>query len=190
MKWDTSEPHIDSEPFINNFWGWHSRKLIWWAWSWRSWHLQLWGDFISHKSVYIYYGNCTLWTPKDINTHRCTGAICNIYSIKWRTLTSFLRADQSIKLLSIPSSLPPFPTLSLADQTIQDAPAQFILNTVILELQQNPNRTFIYVEITFFIRWWNEQSDATKEIVSSDWLASFTGHSHIYLAAVSVIVVR
>lgn len=34
------------------------------------------------------------------------------------------------------------------------------------ELQRNPNRTFIYVEIAFFARWWNEQTDETKEIVS------------------------
>ena len=59
-----------------------------------------------------------------------------------------------------------------------------------MELQLNPNRTFIYVEMAFFTRWWNEQSDETKEIVSFDWLTSFLGHSHTFLAAVSAMVVR
>ena len=59
-----------------------------------------------------------------------------------------------------------------------------------MELQLNPNRTFIYVEMAFFTRWWNEQSDETKEIVSSDWLTLFLGHSHTCLEAISAVVVR
>ena len=56
--------------------------------------------------------------------------------------------------------------LSTANNTIQHASVQFILDTVIDELQKNPNRTFIYVEMAFFVRWWNEQSDDMKDIVS------------------------
>ena len=39
-----------------------------------------------------------------------------------------------------------------ANKTIQDAAVQYILDTVITELQKNPNRTFIYVEIAFFMK--------------------------------------
>jgi len=53
-----------------------------------------------------------------------------------------------------------------AAQTIQRAAVQYILDTVIQELQVNENRTFIYVEMAFFARWWNEQDEATKAIVS------------------------
>ena len=31
--------------------------------------------------------------------------------------------------------------------------------------QKDPNRTFIYVEVAFFKRWWDEQDDSTKDIV-------------------------
>ena len=57
-------------------------------------------------------------------------------------------------------------SLPTANNTIQHAAVQYILDTVIDELQKNPNRTFIYVEMAFFVRWWNEQTDEMKEIVS------------------------
>eukprot|EP00038_Savillea_parva_P019125 m.26584 g.26584 ORF g.26584 m.26584 type:complete len:1203 (-) comp4326_c0_seq1:85-3693(-) len=40
-----------------------------------------------------------------------------------------------------------------------------ILTTVTEELQKNPARRFTYVEMAFFERWWNEQSNATQAIV-------------------------
>ena len=52
-----------------------------------------------------------------------------------------------------------------ANKTIQDAAVQYILDTVITELQKNPNRTFIYVEIAFFKRWWDQQTNQIKEVV-------------------------
>eukprot|EP00455_Lapot_gusevi_P052426 TRINITY_DN7980_c0_g1_i4.p1 TRINITY_DN7980_c0_g1~~TRINITY_DN7980_c0_g1_i4.p1 ORF type:complete len:967 (+),score=440.03 TRINITY_DN7980_c0_g1_i4:73-2973(+) len=48
---------------------------------------------------------------------------------------------------------------------IQHAGVQYILDSVIVALQQDPTRKFIYVEIAFFSRWWNEQNDNTKDIV-------------------------
>ena len=33
------------------------------------------------------------------------------------------------------------------------------------ELEKNPDRKFIYVEIAFFYRWWNEQTDEMKDKV-------------------------
>ncbi|CAF3843849.1 unnamed protein product, partial [Rotaria sp. Silwood1] len=42
---------------------------------------------------------------------------------------------------------------------------QYILDSVIAALDQNPDRRFIYVEIAFFWRWWNEQTDDIREKV-------------------------
>ena len=53
------------------------------------------------------------------------------------------------------------------NNTIYHAGVQYILDSVILALQQNPDRKFIYVEIAFFSRWWNQQDDETKSIVRS-----------------------
>jgi hypothetical protein len=47
-----------------------------------------------------------------------------------------------------------------------NAAVQYILDTVIQELQLNESRTFSYVEIAFFSRWWKEQSQATQNVVS------------------------
>ena len=52
-----------------------------------------------------------------------------------------------------------------AERLIQAGSVQYILDTVIDELQKNANRTFIYVEIAFFKRWWDEQNKNKKEIV-------------------------
>ncbi len=42
---------------------------------------------------------------------------------------------------------------------------QYILDSVITALDQNPDRRFIYVEIAFFWRWWNEQTDEIHQKV-------------------------
>ena len=55
--------------------------------------------------------------------------------------------------------------LHLARNDIQNAGVQYILDTVVEELQKDENRRFIYVEIAFFYRWWNEQDDLTQHIV-------------------------
>ncbi len=48
---------------------------------------------------------------------------------------------------------------------IQDAGVQYILDSVMTELEKNPDRKFIYVEIAFFYRWWNEQTEDMKNKV-------------------------
>ncbi|CAF3956659.1 unnamed protein product [Rotaria magnacalcarata] len=48
---------------------------------------------------------------------------------------------------------------------IQHACVQYILDSVIQALLKNPERRFIYVEMAFFWRWWNEQSDDVRETV-------------------------
>ena len=42
-----------------------------------------------------------------------------------------------------------------------------IITSVVEELQKDPKRTFIYVEIAFFIRWWRTQSADTQDIVKT-----------------------
>ncbi|CAF5038479.1 unnamed protein product, partial [Rotaria magnacalcarata] len=56
-------------------------------------------------------------------------------------------------------------TLNLDRNDIQHACVQYILDSVIQALVQNPERRFIYVEIAFFWRWWNEHSDDTRNTV-------------------------
>ena len=52
-----------------------------------------------------------------------------------------------------------------ARNDIQHAGVQYILDTVTRELEEDPTRKFIYVEIAFFERWWNEQSDGDRHAV-------------------------
>ena len=47
----------------------------------------------------------------------------------------------------------------------QEASVQYILDTVVIELEKDPSKRFVYVEIAFFWRWWNEQNDDTKQLV-------------------------
>jgi len=40
------------------------------------------------------------------------------------------------------------------------------LDSVILALDENPDRKFIYVEIAFFWRWWNQQTEDVRDKVT------------------------
>ena len=57
------------------------------------------------------------------------------------------------------------PITFAAKNDIQNAGVQYILDSVIPELQADPTKKFIYVEIAFFARWWDEQDNVTKEQV-------------------------
>ncbi|KAK9786492.1 hypothetical protein WJX73_000911 [Symbiochloris irregularis] len=50
-------------------------------------------------------------------------------------------------------------------QDIQLAGVQYVLDTVIPSLVANKDRSFIYGEIAFFVRWWFEQTDTIKDAV-------------------------
>ena len=54
-----------------------------------------------------------------------------------------------------------------ANNSIQHAGVQYILDSVIPQLSADPSKRFIYVEIAFFERWWNEQNDAMKREVKN-----------------------
>lgn len=48
------------------------------------------------------------------------------------------------------------------NNTIQKACVNCILDTVIKELQKDPKRKFTYVEIAYFSRWWDKQTNEMK----------------------------
>ncbi|KAL4240457.1 mannose metabolic process [Mactra antiquata] len=52
-----------------------------------------------------------------------------------------------------------------ARNNIQNAGVQYVLDSVIPELLNDPSKRFIYVEIAFFARWWREQDDSMRHIV-------------------------
>lgn len=45
------------------------------------------------------------------------------------------------------------------------ASVQYIIDSVIDNLDQNPERRFIYAEMAYFWRWWNQQNDQTRNKV-------------------------
>ena len=47
----------------------------------------------------------------------------------------------------------------------QLASVQYILDTVVTELANDPAKRFVYVEMAFFYRWWNQQNDNIKQLV-------------------------
>jgi hypothetical protein len=53
----------------------------------------------------------------------------------------------------------------LARNDIQHAAVQYILDSVIPALVENPDRRFIYVEIAFFWRWWLQQTEDMQQMV-------------------------
>ncbi|KAH8869298.1 Lysosomal alpha-mannosidase [Schistosoma japonicum] len=52
-----------------------------------------------------------------------------------------------------------------ANNTIQRAGVQYILDSVIQALVDDPKRRFTYVEMAFFVRWWASQTLAKRQIV-------------------------
>jgi lysosomal alpha-mannosidase len=58
-----------------------------------------------------------------------------------------------------------FSLFYLARNDIQHAAVQYILDSVVLALDENPDRRFIYVEIGFFWRWWLQQTDEMRDKV-------------------------
>ncbi|XP_024541409.1 alpha-mannosidase isoform X1 [Selaginella moellendorffii] len=52
-----------------------------------------------------------------------------------------------------------------SNNSIQIAAVQYIIDSVIQSLEDNPDRKFIYVEQAFFQRWWREQTPAKQKIV-------------------------
>ncbi|XP_078576535.1 lysosomal alpha-mannosidase-like [Branchiostoma floridae x Branchiostoma japonicum] len=66
-----------------------------------------------------------------------------------------------------------------ANSSIQRAGVQYILDSVIPQLEAKPERKFIYVEIAFFKRWWDEQDEdmhgRVKKLVDKGQLEFING---------------
>ncbi|KAL3525252.1 hypothetical protein ACH5RR_013624 [Cinchona calisaya] len=52
-----------------------------------------------------------------------------------------------------------------ANNTIQGACVENVLDSVVTSLRRNPNRKFVYAEMAFFSRWWETQSPEVKQEV-------------------------
>ena len=52
-----------------------------------------------------------------------------------------------------------------SQNSIQKAGVQYILDSVVQALVRNKQRKFIYVEVAFFAKWWNEQDELTRDVV-------------------------
>jgi len=64
----------------------------------------------------------------------------------------------------------------IARNDVRHAAIQYILDSVIIALDENPDRRFIYVEIAFFSRWWNQQTDDMRNKVRQ-----FVNEGNLYL---------
>lgn len=53
----------------------------------------------------------------------------------------------------------------LARNDISHGAVQYIIDSVIQALDENPDRRFIYVEMAFFWRWWYEQTEEIRNKV-------------------------
>jgi len=78
----------------------------------------------------------------------------------------------------------------IARNDVRHAAIQYILDSAILALDENPNRRFIYVEIGFFSRWWNQQTEDIRnkvrqfvnegrlEFISGGWCMNDEASTH------------
>lgn len=78
-----------------------------------------------------------------------------------------------------------FLLLYLARNDLHLAGIQYILDSVVTALDENPDRRFIYVEIAYFWRWWGEQTDDIR-----DKARQFVneGICHFYLLIICLIL--
>ncbi len=67
-------------------------------------------------------------------------------------------------------------TFYIARNSVRHASIQYILDSVILALDENPDRRFIYVEMAFFSRWWNQQTEDIR-----DKVRQFVNEGNFYL---------
>ena len=67
--------------------------------------------------------------------------------------------------------------VDIANNSIQHAGVQYILDSVVSELSKDPDKTFIYVEMAYFARWWKEQTKTTQSLVSNYFWCNFVQFS-------------
>ncbi|OQR96352.1 lysosomal alpha-mannosidase [Thraustotheca clavata] len=78
--------------------------------------------------------------------------------------TSAALSDEKLNVHLIPHTHDDPGWLITVDQYYTQE-VDYILESVVTELLKNPNRRFMYVEQSFFQRWWREQSHEMKKII-------------------------
>ena len=53
------------------------------------------------------------------------------------------------------------------NKKIQAAHVQLILDSIVSALESDPNKKFVYVEVFYFMKWWNQQKPEKKTIVKN-----------------------
>jgi hypothetical protein len=61
--------------------------------------------------------------------------------------------------------LPIYIVLYVARNDVRHAGVQYIIDSAVIALDENPDRRFIYVEMAFFWRWWNQQTEEIRDKV-------------------------
>ena len=83
----------------------------------------------------------------------------------------------------IPHSDVSLKSLYLARNDIRNQGVQYIIDSAIQSLLDNPDRRFIYVEMAFFWRWWNQQTEdmqnTVKQLVNTGYFIKNTNCSLI-----------
>ncbi|KAK7262969.1 hypothetical protein RJT34_30552 [Clitoria ternatea] len=98
------------------------------------------------------------------------GTLVSAKYIKYNTAAGVVPGKLNVHL--VPHSHDDVGWLKTLDQyyvgsnnTIQGACVQNVLDSLVLSLQKDPNRKFVFAEMAFFHRWWVEQSPETQEQV-------------------------
>eukprot|EP01018_Ginkgo_biloba_P031211 Gb_14161 [translate_table: standard] len=96
--------------------------------------------------------------------------VCRCWAVEYNTKAGPVEGKLNVHL--VPHTHDDVGWLKTVDQyyvgsnsSIQVAAVQYILDSFIDALQEDPNRKFIYVEVAFFKRWWRQQSKEKKEVV-------------------------
>uniref|UniRef100_S4RY66 Alpha-mannosidase n=1 Tax=Petromyzon marinus TaxID=7757 RepID=S4RY66_PETMA len=125
---------------------------------------------------------------------RCTCAGCRVSACEQNCPTSH---PDMINVHFVPHTHDDVGWLKTVDEyyygeknDIQHAGVQYILDSVIPALEQNPSRRFIYVEMAFLKRWWKQQGEAMRrrvralisqgrlEIINGGWCMNDEATTH------------
>lgn len=95
----------------------------------------------------------------------------HLYTYKWKNLTKTTTKNLTVHVIAHthcdPGWLKTFDDYYIgARNDIQWAGVRYIIDAVVQELAMHPDRKFIWVEISFFSRWWKEQKPQTQTLVN------------------------
>lgn len=109
--------------------------------SYQAYSLPVSGDQYSDFSTQCDYRNCPKIDPSKLNVHLIPHSHNDVGWLK--TVDQYYYGSAT---------------------RYQRAGIQYILDSVIRELQVDPNRRFIWVETAYLSKWWKEQTPATKDV--------------------------